>query len=149
SGSSICCSSGAFSGDGGPAVTAQLNAPGDVAGDTAGNVFIARSGNLRARKISTDGTISTVAGNGTSCRVPMANCQAPKEGGLATSERLSSLWGVAADGAGNLFIADAFTGLRKVTPDGTITTVVDGPGDGVSRVTIDSSGNLYLTDGWG
>ena len=53
-----------FSGDGGPASSAQLNSPGGVAVDGSGNVYIADSGNSRIRKVSS-GVITTVAGNGT------------------------------------------------------------------------------------
>ena len=53
-----------FPGDGGPATSAQLNAPNGVAVDGAGNLFIADLGNNRIRKVSRDGIITTVAGCG-------------------------------------------------------------------------------------
>src|SRR5262249_57016929 len=53
-----------FSGDGGPATAAQLNYPGGVAVDAAGNLFIAEISNNRIRKVTPAGVISTVAGNG-------------------------------------------------------------------------------------
>lgn len=56
----------AYGGDGGPATAADLNLPTGLAFDTAGNVFIADSGNNRVRKVSPNGTITTVAGDGTS-----------------------------------------------------------------------------------
>jgi sugar lactone lactonase YvrE len=141
-----CC----FSGDGGPATGAQLNYPWDVAVDGAGNVFIADDGNRRVRKVSPGGTINTLAGNGGSCPFgPNGPSCPPGDGGLATNVPLTNVSGVAADGAGNLFIAEYVSGLRKVAPDGTITTVGNGPRDGVLRVTIDSSGNLYVTDSMG
>jgi sugar lactone lactonase YvrE len=55
----------AFGGDGGPATAADLNLPTGLAFDTAGNVYIADSGNNRVRKVSPNGTITTVAGDGT------------------------------------------------------------------------------------
>jgi sugar lactone lactonase YvrE len=55
----------AFGGDGGPATAADLNLPTGLAFDSAGNVYIADSGNNRVRKVSPDGTITTVAGDGT------------------------------------------------------------------------------------
>jgi uncharacterized protein (TIGR03437 family) len=140
-----CC----FSGDGGPATGAQLNYPWDVAVDGAGNVFIADAGNRRVREVSPGGTINTLAGNGASCPFGPNGPICPPDGGLATNAPLSNLLGVAADGAGNLFLVDSLSGLRKVAPDGTITTVGNGPRDGISRVTIDSSGNLYVTDDMG
>lgn len=54
-----------FSGDGGPAVTAGINGPGGLTVDKQGNLYFFDSGNHRIRKITTDGLISTVAGNGT------------------------------------------------------------------------------------
>jgi hypothetical protein len=56
----------AFGGDGGPATAADLNLPTGLAFDSAGNVYIADSGNNRVRKVSPNGTITTVAGDGTS-----------------------------------------------------------------------------------
>ena len=53
-----------FSGDGGPAVKAQLNAPQGMALDKAGNLYIADSLNNRVRMVTSSGLISTFAGNG-------------------------------------------------------------------------------------
>jgi streptogramin lyase len=54
-----------FSGDNGPAVSAQLSAPAGVAVDVDGNLFIADTGNHRIRKVTPAGIITTIAGNGT------------------------------------------------------------------------------------
>jgi sugar lactone lactonase YvrE len=105
-----------FSGDGGPASAAQLNAPTGVAVDSAGNVYIADFNNRRIRKVSADGTMSTFAGGGADIL----------DGVAATAVRLTAPLGVAVDGAGNVFIADEYTGIRKVSPDGIITTVAGG-----------------------
>jgi uncharacterized protein (TIGR03437 family) len=144
-----CC----YSGDGGPSGNAQLNAPWGVAVDSAGNVFIGDSGNGRVRKVSTEGIITTVAGGGNAY---------PGDGGPATSAQLSSPGGLAMDGAGNLFIADLSDNrVRKVSPDGIITTVagtgIDGySGDGGPAtsaqlnvpigVAVDSAGNLFIAE---
>ena len=53
-----------FGGDGGVAVSAELNSPGSVAADNKGNLYIADLQNARIRKVSIDGKITTVAGNG-------------------------------------------------------------------------------------
>src|SRR5439155_130227 len=105
-----------FSGDGGPATSAQRRDPARVAVDSAGNLFIADSANRRIRKVTPAGTITTVAGNGS---VGFSG-----DGGPATSAQFGDAVGVAVDGAGNLFIADsANQRIRKVAPAGTITTV--------------------------
>ena len=92
-----------YSGDGGPATGASLNAPQGLAVDSSGNVFIADVGNHRVRKIS-DGIITTVAGGGNSSG----------DGVPALSANLSFAAGVAVDSAGNLYISDSLRGIRKV-----------------------------------
>jgi uncharacterized protein (TIGR03437 family) len=149
-----------FSGDGGPATLASLNGPSRVALDKAGNLYIADSDNYRVRKVSLNGTITTVAGNGTA--------DSSGDGGPATSAALDSPGDLALDSAGNLFIASgAFLGdgrgnvVRKVTPAGLITTVAGNgtagySGDGgpatsaalnaPEGLAIDRAGNLYIAD---
>jgi sugar lactone lactonase YvrE len=105
-----------YGGDGGPAASAKLNNPTGVAVDTSGNLYIADSYNARIRKVTTDGVIQTVAGNGTA---GLAG-----DSGPATAAQLNQPTGVAVDTAGNLYIADRINGrIRKVTKDGLITTV--------------------------
>ncbi len=141
-----------FSGDNGPAASAQLSSPYGVAVDAAGNLFIADSQNARIRKVS-GGVITTVAGNGT--------FGFSGDNGPATSAQVGSPWGVAVDAAGNFYTAD-FDGrrIRKVS-NGVITTVA-GTGtlgfsgdngaatsaqlNGALAVTVDSAGALYLAD---
>jgi uncharacterized protein (TIGR03437 family) len=99
-----------FSGDNGPAVSAQLNDPEGVAVDSAGNLYIADFGNSRVRKVS-NGTITTVAGNGT----PGFS----GDHGPATSAQLAYPDGVAADSAGNVYVADTSNyRVRVLTPTG-------------------------------
>lgn len=94
-----------YSGDGGLATTATLSNPGDVAVDHAGNIYVSDYGNMRVRKVSTSGIITTIAGNGTSGTAG--------DGGLATAAQLLSPTSVAVDAAGNVFIGD-WNRLRKV-----------------------------------
>lgn len=103
-----------FSGDGGAATSAQLSGPSSITLDVAGNLYIA-SGS-RIRKVDTSGTITTVAGNGDTGYYG--------DGGPATSAALWAPRGLAADAAGNIFIAlkESFV-VRKVDVNGTITTV--------------------------
>lgn len=97
-----------FSGDGGAATNAQLFVPTGVAVDAAGNVYVADRTNRRIRKIDTAGVITTVAGSGRS--------GVGGDGGPATNAELSFPFGVAVDGAGNLYIADMGTHrIRKVS----------------------------------
>ncbi|MBU6402521.1 MAG: hypothetical protein KGS61_19545, partial [Verrucomicrobia bacterium] len=141
-----------ISGDGGPATNASLASPNSVAVDSSGNLFIADLGNNRIRQVGTNGIITTVAGGGASD---------PGDGGLATNANLMTVSGVAVDRTGDLFIAQAsFPGrIRKVDPNGIITTVAGGgsiyPGDGglatrarlnPTSVAVDSSGNLLLVE---
>src|ERR1019366_7366045 len=105
-----------YTGDGGPATGAELNSPGGVALDNAGNLYIADPMNYRVRKVSPSEIIGTVAGGGTS---------GLGDGGPATSAQLSAPSGLAVDGAGNLYIADTgYNRVRRVSPNGTINTVV-------------------------
>jgi sugar lactone lactonase YvrE len=97
-----------YSGDGGPATSAQLNRPFRVAVDAAGDLFIADTYNQRVREVSVSGVITTVAGNGTQGY--------SGDGGPATSAQLYFPQGVAVDAAGNLFIADTGSSrIRKVS----------------------------------
>ena len=80
-----------YSGDGGPATSAQLNVPFGVAVDASGNLYIADAYNHRIRKVSATGIITTVAGNGSGGY--------SGDGGPATSAQLDGPQGVAVDGA--------------------------------------------------
>jgi trimeric autotransporter adhesin len=145
---------GAYAGDGGQATSAELFSPEAVTVDTAGNLFIADTGNLRVRKVTPGGVISTVAGNGL--------YEYSGDGGLATSAALGYPTGVAVDASGNLFIADTFNNrIRRVTADGIISTVAgtgraaysgdDGPAvnaalNSPTGVALDQSGDLFIAD---
>ena len=108
-----------FAGDGGLAINASLNRPLDVAVDGLGSLYIADSQNHRVRRVSPDGIITTVAGNG------IADFSG--DGGPATSASLNLPWGVAADTAGSIYVADTQNNrIRMVSPSGTITTVLIG-----------------------
>ncbi|MGO9094620.1 MAG: kelch repeat-containing protein [Bryobacteraceae bacterium] len=143
-----------FSGDGGLATSASLYDPEDVAVDASGNLFVADSGNRRVRKVSTNGIIATVAGNG----IPSFS----GDGGPAASASFDGPSGIAVDASGNLFIADSGDQrIRKVSTNGIITTVAGSgslgfSGDGgpaasalldVPRgVAVDALGNLFIAD---
>jgi len=144
-----------YSGDDGPATEASLNSPEGVAVDSAGTIFVVDSRNLRIRKISTTtGIITTIAGNGQCCYLG--------DGGPATAARLAQPYGVAVDLAGSVYIADTGNNtIRKISPSGNITTVAGGGpsgtlGDGGQAtnaaldspfaVAVDLAGNLYIAE---
>ena len=143
-----------FSGDGGPAVRAALDWPTGLALDAAGNVYVTDQFNNRIRRVARDGTITTFAGDG---RGTFGG-----DGGPAARASLNHPADVAVDAAGNVYIADQFNHrIRRVSPDGIITTVAgtgaagfsgdDGPATQAalnrpSGVTVDSDGNLYIAD---
>ena len=143
-----------YSGDGGPAVNAQLNTPTGVAIDAAGNLYIADAGNYVIRKVSTGGTISTIAGNGTAGY--------SGDGGIAVNAQLINPRAIAVDAVGNILIADGSTLIRQVIfPTGNIQTVAgngsrgySGDGglatsaqiNGPTAVALDAKGNLYVAD---
>lgn len=88
-------------GDGGPAVAAQLRFPGDIAFGPDGLLYVADNRNYRVRRIGSDGTISTVAGNGSIFNNPAA------EGLSAVAAGLSGPSSITFDGAGRLYIAES------------------------------------------
>src|SRR5262249_48963528 len=109
-----------FSGDGGPAISANLNNPTGLAVDVSGNVYIADTGNGMIRKLSLDTngvlTITTIAGTGTN--------GFSGDGGPATKAMLNRPRGVAVDAAGLVYIADTLNSrIRVVSLNGTISTI--------------------------
>jgi sugar lactone lactonase YvrE len=141
-----------YSGDNGPASSAQLNTPVGVAVDSSGNIYIADYGNHRIRKVS-GGTITTVAGNGAAGY--------NGDGIAATSAALYGPRGVAVDSSGNIYIADYYNQRIRKVSGGTISTVAGNGtggynGDGILAtnaelnypygVAVDSSGNIYIAD---
>nr|WP_263419296.1 SMP-30/gluconolactonase/LRE family protein [Terriglobus albidus] len=159
-----------YSGDGGAATSASHTSPAGLGVDAFNNVYVAGIGVNAVRKISTSGTITTVAGGSTACPSPTATCG---DGGPAINAQLNTPTAVAFDGAGNLFIADTVNQrIRKVDGSGIITTVVgngntsgtgctstsDVCGDGgpaqlayvhnPEAVQVDLQGNLYFSDSY-
>ena len=143
-----------FSGDGGPAVDAQLNDPVSLALDLAGNVYISDWANHRVRKVTPDGKITTFAGSG--------HGFFSGDNGPAIEADMSHPRGLALGSDGSLYIADEWNHrIRRVDPAGIITTVAGngaaafsgdgGPAraaqlSGAFGVTMDDAGNLYIAD---
>jgi sugar lactone lactonase YvrE len=142
-----------FLGEGSPAVLAHLNFPWGLA-VSGGGYYLADSNNNRVRKVSSSGSITTVAGNGT--------FGFGGDDGPATAAKLEQPGAVAVGRSGNLFIADFGNNrVREVDSSGTITTVAGTgaqgfSGDGgnatnaklnaPSGLAVDHSGNLYIAD---
>lgn len=143
-----------FSGDGGPALNAQLNYPNHLVADRSGNLFIADTANHRVRKISNQGVITTIAGTGKS--------GFSGDGGPALGAKLGAPAAIAIDAEGNVYIAEFFNHrIRKITTGGTITTIAGNGtpeynGDGQpaiesqigepTGVAVDRAGYVYISD---
>ncbi len=143
----------AFSGDGGAAISASLDMPNGVAIAADGSLYISDSGNRRIRRVSRNGIISTVAGNG--------NSGFAGDGGPATSAHLDPQ-GIAVGKDGSLYIADSANDrIRRVGTDGRIATVAGNgtwgfAGDGgpalsaslrnPSGVAVAADGSLLIID---
>ena len=125
---------GGFAGDGGPATSAELGVVFGVAFDGLGRMIISDPGNGRVRRVATDGTITSIAGNGAYGSTP--------DGFAATSDTLASASDVAFDDMGRLVIADRLNlRVRRIELDGTLVTLAgngsEGYGmDGVPATTI-------------
>ncbi len=126
--------------------------PAGLAVDASGNVFVADHDNSVIRKITPGGAVSTFAG---------AAGLAGNADGAGGAARFNDPTAVAVDGSGNVFVADAGNStIRKITPDGSVTTFagqagVGGSGDGVGAaahfnapqgVAVDNVGNVYVAD---
>jgi sugar lactone lactonase YvrE len=143
-----------FSGDGGPATSAQIGSPVGLALDAAGALYFTDPRNNRVRKVTPNGVISTVAGNGI--------LGFSGDGGPATSAQLNMPLGVAVDAAGILYVSDRGNQrVRKVTPNGVISTVAGNGTTGFSGdggpatsaqldipfgLAVDADGVLYFAD---
>jgi hypothetical protein len=144
---------GAMGSGNGPATSATFNAPTGVAVDAAGNVYVADFGNKMIRKISAGGTVSTLAGSGV----------IGYDNGTGTAVSFTGPDRLAVDAAGNVYVSD-FKMVRKITPDGVVSTLagnntdpnaysipVDGKGSAAAfevadGISIDAAGDLFVAD---
>jgi trimeric autotransporter adhesin len=143
-----------FSGDGGPATQATFRTITGIAVDTDGSVYLSDYGNHRVRRVNTDGTVETVAGNGSPGFSGDDN--------LATNAEIRHPMGLALDSSGNVFVADYSNHrIRKIGRDGIITTIAgylaggfSGDDDSAlaaqlyfpSDIAFDKFGALYIAD---
>ncbi len=146
-----------YSGDGGPALQAELNNPCKIATDQSGNLYIADQINYRIRKVS-GGVINTIAGDGTSGYAG--------DTGAATSAYISSPCGLAVDHSGNVYFSQTApasnAAIREVNTSGIINTIAgttlgggfsgdaylatDAQINGPTGLATDSSGDLFIAD---
>lgn len=143
-----------YSGDGGPAIAASVNQPTSIAVDSTGDVYFSDTWNNRIRRVTTSGTITTVAGGGNGF---------PPAGGIpALSALLFLPYGIAVDANDNFYIADNYCYIYKLTPAGTLHKFAGGEGwcvtngdggpavdaniFGPEGVGVDANGDVYFTD---
>ncbi len=146
--------SSGYTGDGGMATAATMNSPYTVVLDATGNKYIADIANNCVRKVNTSGVISTFAGNGTAGFAG--------DGGPASAAEFDRISGIAIDGSGNIYVADAHNNrIRIINSTGVINTIAGGAVSGYSGdggfstaaalnhpedVCCDAAGNIYIAD---
>ncbi len=143
-----------FSGDGGQAITAQLNLPSGIALDRQGNIYIADYFNFRIRKITSSGIITTIAGNGM-----YGNSG---NGGLATLAKIGHPYNIKINKFGDIYFTDeGFHCIRKINTLGIISNIAGTGTPGFSGdgglatlakfefpqgLALDAKGNIYIAD---
>jgi kumamolisin len=135
----------------GSGTTAEFNFPAAIAVDSAGNLYVADANNNVIRKVTQAGVVTTLAGSSLAGVLD----------GTGAHARFNYPSGIAVDTAGNVFVADTNNdAIRKITPDGVVTTVLGQPGnqgsaDGLGNVAqlnqpyglvVDASGNIFIAD---
>ena len=130
--------------------TAGMDHPSGIAIDKHGNVFVSDLNKDLIKKVTPEGKVSIIAGNG----------DRGKTDGKGSSASFYLPAGLALDGNGNLYVCDSYNNMiRKITPDGTVTTIAgrskkgskDGKGSTASfwhpnSLTVDKNGNVYVAD---
>ncbi|MCX6944180.1 MAG: NHL repeat-containing protein, partial [Opitutales bacterium] len=146
---------------------ARFYSPAGVAVDGAGSLYVADLGNHTIRKITAGGVVTTLAGTAGSPGAAVVTTLAGTAGspgaadGTGSAARFNSPFGVAVDGAGNVYVADTFNHtIRKITAGGVVTTLAgtagsagwaDGTGNAARfyrpyGVAVDSTGNVFVAD---
>ncbi|MSU47817.1 MAG: hypothetical protein EXS37_01770 [Opitutus sp.] len=150
--STIAGTAGQFGTTDGSGSAARFNFPVGIAVDSAGTVYVADAKNFTIRKITAAGVVSTFAG---------APFQTGATDGPGSAARFFLPFGVATDGAGNVYVADSGNQLiRKITAAGVVSTLagaagqsgfVNGTGTAARfatpmGVTVDGAGNIFVAD---
>ncbi len=135
----------------GDANVAQFAVPAGLTVDKNGNVYVADSGNCLIRKITPSGVVSTIAGFGSS---------SISVDGKGADSAFGSPQGIAVDKNGDLYVSDTYSAqIRKITPDGTVTTIAGDEAWGFNTpfgkprsiyyprgIALGSEGNIYVAD---
>jgi hypothetical protein len=151
-----------YSGDGGPAVSAQFRGIVAIRPDNLGNLYVADQINHVIRKIDASNNITTVVGNGTGAGTSTGGYSG--DGGPATNAQLNQPSDIVIDNSGNLYINDGLNKvIRKVSPSGIITTIAgtgtegytgDGGPAAAAKISpyglaVDNSGTIYFVQAAG
>jgi RHS repeat-associated protein len=137
-----------FSGDNGPAPSAKLDGPTDLAVGPDGSLYILDANNWRVRRVGNDGVITTIIGNGSSAE--------PAEGVAAATAPMGAVGGIAVGPDGSVYLAGGFDRIKRITPDGIVKTfarlgdacpkcATDPTVGGVSKIAVSSDGTVYVT----
>ena len=128
-------------GDNGVGTKGLLLQAEGIAADKDGNLYIADAGENRVRKVTPAGIITTVSGTGVQ--------GFSGDGGQAAAAQLNSPYGILFDGTGDLYVADLGNArVRRVAPDGTISTVAGAGGELIAprNLALDGHGGIYISD---
>lgn len=130
---------------------ARFSSPSGIAVDDSGNLYVADSFNQTIRKLTPNGVVSTLAGS----RGAIGSAD-----GKGNSARFNNPSRVAVDNGGNVYVLEYAHAIRKITPDGTVTTLAGEPGapgavdaqgsdarfDSLQGIAVDNAGNVYVAD---
>jgi sugar lactone lactonase YvrE len=133
--------SGVFGSADGNGAMASFGFPRGVSVGPSGDVYVADTGNLKIRRITPDGLVTTIAGDG----------HPGYDAGKGTEARFFGPLGVAADASGNVWVADQDDGfdgqyVKKITPDGVVHNLILYDGGNPQALAVEKSGNLYVLD---
>ena len=122
----------------GTGAAARFNVPSGIASDGAGNLYVSDTGNGTIRRVvAATGTVTTIAGSAT---------QYGSADGTGAAARFSAPYGIASDGAGNLYVADLNNGnVRKIVLATRAVTTLPGTFEAACAVAVDGAGNLFVT----